>query len=62
MHIRCVINFRHLLFSKKPNELESWIYEAEKLNITEVNSFLVGLHNDLPAVENGIIMALQKEA
>jgi hypothetical protein len=51
-----------LLFSKKPNELESWIYEAEKLNITEVNSFLVGLHNDLPAVENGIIMALQKEA
>ena len=47
--------FHTLVFSKKPDELESWIYEAEKLNITEVNSFLVGLQKDLPAVKNGII-------
>lgn len=47
--------FQTLVLSKKPDELESWIYEAEKLNITEVNSFLVGLEKDLPAVKNGIM-------
>ncbi|WP_373665331.1 transposase [Sporomusa silvacetica] len=47
--------FHTLVFSKKPDELEAWIYEAEKLNITEVNSFLVGVGKDLPAVKNGIM-------
>lgn len=47
--------FHTLVFSKKADELESWICETEKLDITEVNSFLTGLKKDLAAVKNGII-------
>ena len=47
--------FHTLVFSKKADELESWICETEKLDITEVNSFLAGLKKDLPAVKNGIV-------
>ena len=47
--------FHTLVFSKKADELESWICETEKLDITEVNCFLAGLKKYLPAVKNGIV-------
>jgi transposase len=47
--------FHTLIFSKKANELDSWIRETEKLDIIEVNSFLTGIKKDLAAIENIII-------
>lgn len=47
--------FHTLVFSQKADELELWIYETEKMDITEVNSFLAGLKKDLVAVKNCII-------
>ena len=47
--------FHTLVFSHKADELESWIYETEKMDIAEVNSFLAGLKKDLIAVKNCVI-------
>ncbi len=47
--------FHVIVFSKKSDKLETWICEAEKLEITEVNSFLAGLKKDLDAVKNSIM-------
>ena len=47
--------FHEIIFSKKPELLDSWIYEAEKLEITEVNAFIAGIKKDLEAVKNSII-------
>jgi len=47
--------FHVIIFSKKPDKLETWICEAEKLEITEVNAFIAGLKRDLDAVKNSII-------
>lgn len=35
--------FHTLVFSKKADELEPWICETQKLDITEINSFLSGI-------------------
>ncbi|OCZ49751.1 transposase [Dehalobacter sp. TeCB1] len=47
--------FHALVFSKKVDELESWISETEKMDIAEVKSYLTGLRKDLVAVKNSII-------
>jgi transposase len=47
--------FHTLVFSKKADELESWISETEKMEIAEINSYLAGLKKDLVAVKNSII-------
>lgn len=49
--------FHTLVFSKKVSELEPWICEAQRLDITEVNSFLAGIKKDFTAVKNSIIYA-----
>jgi len=47
--------FHEIIFSKKSEMLDSWIYEAEKLEISEINSFTAGIKRDLEAVKNSII-------
>jgi len=47
-------SFHELIFSKKVDKLESWMEETQKLQITEINSFLAGLRKDLTAVKNCI--------
>ncbi|WP_434511219.1 transposase [Desulfitobacterium sp. AusDCA] len=52
-HIYC--QFKEILFSKKASSLESWIQEAELVQISEVNSYINGLRSDISAVKNAII-------
>lgn len=49
-----VKEFHRIIFSHKPDELEPWITNARLLNIDELNTYLTGLSNDLPAVMNAI--------
>lgn len=48
-------NFHEIIFSKRVDKLESWMEETEKLEITEINTYLAGLRKDLRAVKNGIL-------
>jgi transposase len=48
-------DFHELMFSKRVDKLEPWMEETEKLEITEINSYLSGLRKDLVAVKNSII-------
>lgn len=50
-----VKEFHRIIFSHKPDELESWISNARLLNIDELNTYLTGLSNDLSAVKNAIL-------
>ena len=50
-----VKEFHRIIFSHKPDELESWISNARLLNINELNAYLTGLSNDLSAVKNAIL-------
>ena len=52
----CVSGFKDVLFSKKPEKLETWMNEAEQLNIPELASFLNGLRRDMTAVKNAIAL------
>jgi len=47
-------DFHRIIFSKKPEELETWICEAKKLDISELHSFIEGLYKDMEAIKNGI--------
>lgn len=55
MAYQLVKQFHEIIFSKKPEMLDSWFSEAEKLEITEINSYIAGLKKDLKAVKNAII-------
>ena len=46
--------FHRIVFSKKSDELDSWIESASKLNIDELDRYINGLKTDLQAVKNGI--------
>ncbi len=46
--------FRETLFSKKPEELEKWMEDAEGLNIEKIDSFVNGLRRDMDAVRKAI--------
>lgn len=46
--------FHRIVFSKQSAKLDSWIMEAEQLQIDELNTYINGLKNDLIAVKNGI--------
>nr|WP_275051673.1 ISL3 family transposase [Clostridium manihotivorum] len=50
-----VDSFKKILFSKKPNALDTWLEDAKKLNISEINSFIKGLTKDIAAVKNAIM-------
>ena len=47
--------FKEIVFSKKADELDSWIEAAFSLEIEEINSFIGGITRDLDAVKNAII-------
>ena len=61
-----VKTFKNTLFSKKPEELEKWMDEAERLELKQICSFVNGLRRDIDAVKKQlnwiIIMGLRKEA
>ena len=46
--------FKNTLFSKKPDELEKWMEEAERLELEQINSFVNGLRRDIDAVKKAI--------
>lgn len=46
--------FHRIVFSRKSDELDSWIETAAKLNVDELDSYLSGLRNDIEAVKNAI--------
>lgn len=50
-----VKEFHIVLFSKKPEKLDSWLESAQKHDIPELQSFVEGILKDLDAVKNGII-------
>ena len=49
-------NFKEILFSPKPKELEKWMEECALLDIEEITSFMNGLKRDIQAVKNAIKM------
>lgn len=51
-----VYSFKQTLFSKKSEELEKWMSEAEKMNIEEITSFVNGIRRDIAAVKKAIEM------
>lgn len=46
--------FHRIVFSQQSVELDTWIMEAEQLQIDELNTYLNGLKNDITAVKNAI--------
>ena len=50
-----VWEFRDIFKNKDINQLPHWIEKTKKLNIREMNSFILGLERDLEAVQNAII-------
>lgn len=49
-----VKEFHRIVFSHKPDEIETWISNARLLDIPELNTYLAGLSADLSAVKNAI--------
>lgn len=48
--------FHEFVFSKKADLLDEWMVQAEKLDISEINSYVAGLKNDIAAVRNAITL------
>lgn len=46
--------FHKIVFSKKAEELDTWISQSKKHDIPELQSFLEGICKDIGAVKNGI--------
>ena len=49
-----VKNFYSVIFSKKPEKIDTWIESARKYDIPELQTFVEGLLKDLQAIKNGI--------
>ena len=47
--------FYRIVFSRKSEELDSWMETAAELKIDELDRYINGLQNDLRAVKNAII-------
>ena len=47
--------FKKIIFSKKPEQLDVWIEKAKLINVPELNSFINLLESDIEAVKNAII-------
>ncbi|MGM0112731.1 ISL3 family transposase [Enterococcus sp. DIV0187] len=47
-------SFKKLVSEKEVNQLSNWIAEAQKLGISEINSFINGIIRDIDAVQNAI--------
>lgn len=50
-----VWEFKDIFKYKKMDELPHWIEKTKKLNIREMNHFILGLERDLEAIQNAII-------
>lgn len=46
--------FHTVMFSQKPEKLDTWIKSAQKYDIPELQSFIEGICNDIEAAKNGI--------
>lgn len=46
--------FKEVIFSNDANRLSSWIESDKKLDISDINSFINGITNDIEAVKNAI--------
>ena len=46
--------FKLTMFSRKPEELEKWMEDAERMELEQINSFVKGLRRDIDAVKNAI--------
>ena len=46
--------FKNTLFSKKPDEIEKWMADAEALDVESINSFVNGIRRDLSAVKKAV--------
>lgn len=49
-----VKTFKETLFSRKPEDLEKWMEDAERLKIEKIDSFVNGLRRDIDAVRKAI--------
>jgi transposase len=49
-----VRDFREIMFSKRVDDLDTWIEHAKAFDAQEINSFLNGILRDIKAVKNGI--------
>lgn len=47
-------NFRDLLSKKNVDGFDSWIADAKRLEISEINSFINGIERDIAAVRNAV--------
>ena len=47
--------FKTVIFSQKPEQLDTWIEKAKILDIIELNSFINLIESDIDAVKNAII-------
>lgn len=47
-------SFSIVLFSKNPDKLDKWIREAKSLNISELDTFVTTIENDIIASKNSI--------
>jgi transposase/predicted transcriptional regulator len=46
--------FHEIIFSKEYSRLDEWMHKANSLGITEIDSYISGLKNDIDAVKNAI--------
>ena len=53
--IDIVSDFKILLKSKCPKNLDTWLDKASTLNIGEINSFINGIKRDIDSVKNAIL-------
>ena len=51
-----VATFKEIMFSKKTEELSTWIEKTKALNIEEFNKFINGISKDIEAVKQAFIL------
>ncbi len=47
--------FKIIIFSKNPDQLDFWLVKAKQMNVIELNSFVNLIESDIEAVKNAII-------
>jgi len=48
-------DFKNVFETKSLADFEAWIFNAQKLNIREINSFIEGIQRDIDAVKNAVV-------
>jgi len=52
--INLIREFKKVIFSRKPKQLDKWLEKATNLNVPEINSFVNLIKSDIDAVKNSI--------